>query len=299
MATRFFEPRSGGTVRTCMGSDPDVPAFAKLLIDTLRVRLPKLLMTKPAEPATFFNETDKQLDKAVSEDPARRRREFLEYVNDPTLEQDLPQAMGKRLATYEHDPRCKALLEILALAESKVPLGFTEDIAKHFQPSTMVGFVEVLEPLEEARKLSYEARARALKRALENAAEYLYRPFLTIIWALTCRAREDAPPPPSTLGKLIRELRQRLPQGSPLLDLDAGWLRNGAAHGNWKYHPEQDLVEVWDEHRSPVTFTVSALLARVEAWGVLSVKILWAVMMGYLGKNWAALRALVASELEA
>ncbi len=281
-----------------MEPDPNVPAFAKLLIDTLRDRLPKLVMTKPAEPQTFFNETNKQLDKAVSEDPARRRREFLECINDPKLEQDLPQAMGKRLASYDQDPRCKALLDLLTVAESKVPLGFTEDIATHFQPSTMVGFIEVLEPLEEARKLSGEARARALKRALENAGEYLYRPFLTIIWRLTCRTHGDAPPPPSTLGKLIRELRQRLPQGSPLLDLDAGWLRNGAAHGNWKYHPDQDLVEVWDEHRSPAKFTVSDLLARVEAWGVLSVKILWAVMMDYLGKNWSAIRALVASELK-
>jgi hypothetical protein len=281
----------------------DKPAAAdemgpvKELLPVLLGRLPGFAVKRPLEPATFLHEAKADLQARINAGTTDRRAELVAFFSDPNFPKKIEESAQQLLAPFASDPRLVALQQLVDQAETKAPLSFLEDIYWHFQDPLLTKLSDVLEKLEKARKLTGESQSRAMKDALEKAGESLYLPFLRIVWNLTGRAQGKLPSSIDTLGKLIKDLEPRLPAGTPLLDKDAGWLRNGATHEDWRYLPVTAEIEVRDKHHPPVCFKSQVLLERVEGWCILSVKILWAVMQSYQAKHWQEIASLALAEL--
>lgn len=90
---------------------------------------------------------------------------------------------------------------------------------------------------------------------------------------------------PKTFGQVVGQLSARL-QGYPgLVDADAGWRRNGATHGHWKYQPDDDSLLMWDDKVSPSAITVNELIDKLNAKYQIAGPTLERVAQLYLFRN--------------
>ncbi|MDQ2938682.1 MAG: hypothetical protein M3R67_14450, partial [Acidobacteriota bacterium] len=70
-----------------------------------------------------------------------------------------------------------------------------------------------------------------------------------------------------------------------LVDGEAGWRRNAAAHGHWKYEPNGDFLIMWDDKVPPSTIPVKDLIDRVNDMYQISGPTLERVAQLYLFRN--------------
>ncbi|HVS80752.1 MAG TPA: hypothetical protein VHE60_03375 [Pyrinomonadaceae bacterium] len=184
------------------------------------------------------------------------------------------------------NPRASLLLKLISEADRTVPLvsicvlrdatQSLERLRPQLEP------VDLLISLESTRG---EARARALIRAYRETAEWLYEPYLRILWPLANFALKDYRPEPKYFGQLVIQLSDRLQNYPGLVDAEAAWRRNGAAHNHWKYEPNGDLLTMWDDNVSPKTIAVDKLIERLNDMYQLSGPTLERVAQLYLFRN--------------
>jgi hypothetical protein len=63
----------------------------------------------------------------------------------------------------------------------------------------------------------------------------------------------------------VIQLALKLKDYPGLVDEDAGWRRNAAAHGHWQYERKDDAIIMWDERHPWSTITVDELYAKLLA----------------------------------
>ena len=65
-------------------------------------------------------------------------------------------------------------------------------------------------------------------------------------------------------GQLVIQLSQRLRAYPGLVDSEAGWRRNAAAHRHWEYEAKDDLLIMWDDSTPRSSIKVVELLKRLN-----------------------------------
>lgn len=96
-------------------------------------------------------------------------------------------------------------------------------------------------------------------RALQDVAEHVYKPYLEALWDFVRLLEGKELQAGKSFGQLVNMLEPKLTTYPILLECRAGWLRNAAAHGNWRYLPEFDSIEAWDRNHPKKQFTVEEL----------------------------------------
>ena len=274
------------------GTSPSMdPGPLRELVEIFLQELPSFIKKGGREPATLMSRLRSRFDKEVDAISEERAREFVAFLASPILEVHSRAKAASLDALHSEDPRWQALMALIAEVEARKPETVFSEIEPYWSTFRVEKLAEVLDPLMEARGSVGELRARAVVRTVAAAAELLYFPYLGVVWRLTCHSRGEEPGKLEKSGVLVQNLVQRLPQGSPLCDSDAGWLRNAAAHGSWRYLSETDSLELWDLKRSPKILSTTELLARVEGWSSLSAKLLRDAIFVYLGRNWKWIRS--------
>jgi hypothetical protein len=204
------------------------------------------------------------------------------------------------LKPYEKDPRTLELMALIDQADAKVDMAFMEYVADFLiSPDTFGHMVSTGETLGEAKKLNGEPRARKVIQAIDSVAELLYQPFLVRVRALHLCSQGRAVTPAPTFGMLVNELAANMP-GSLLVDPDAGWLRNSAEHGRWRYLPPSNSLLMWDLKHPEQLFKVDEIMERAWGWHKLSISILQRLYRLNTKKHWpriwAELKPLIKAE---
>lgn len=223
-------------------------------------------------PATLIQRAEAVCRQAVKHQVAQRGQSIaqgiLDVLKEPSIWQQWEELASSAVRQSKEwaaaDGRYSLLLKLIGEADSQVPLVSSLTLstlspAEHFRR-----LCEPADLLEQAARERGEVRARATVRALREIAEMLYHPYLRVLWCLTCFAREEWPTTPQRFGALVTGAEKRLHDGYPgLVDPDAGWLRNAAAHSHWQYLSNVDCVYLWDVNGRHGQFAVIELLSRV------------------------------------
>jgi hypothetical protein len=171
-----------------------------------------------------------------------------------------------RMAKQEamRNPRASLLLKLISKADQNVPL-----VSMMFLRDAMQSLERLRAQLEPADLLvslestKGEDRARALVRAYRETTEWLYDPYLRVLWGLANFAFNEAKVEPAKFGQLVVQLSQRLQAYPGLVDSEAGWRRNAAAHRHWEYDSKGDLLIMWDNKVPRSSIPVTDLISRL------------------------------------
>jgi hypothetical protein len=172
-----------------------------------------------------------------------------------------------RMAKLEamRNPRASLLLRLISEADQNVPLVsimFLRDATQSLE--RLRSQLEPADLLVSLDSKSGEDRARALVRAYRETAEWLYEPYLRVLWRLANFALNEAKIEPTKFGQLVIQLSQRLQAYPGLVDSEAGWRRNAAAHGHWEYDSKSDLLIMWDDKMPRSSMPVTELISRLS-----------------------------------
>ena len=200
------------------------------------------------------------------------RRDFKELIAD-----------AKRRAFA--DGRASLLLRLISKADERLPLVSLALLLDHGHP--LKSFRQQSEPVDliaEAQSSRGEQRARAAVRAYREVAEWLYDPYARTLWKLACLARNEWQEEPKKFGNLVTQLARKLADYPGLVEADAGWRRNAAAHGHWEY-VRADTLKMWDERHPPEEIAVDELYSKVEGMFRIAGPTLSHVAQLYLVRN--------------
>lgn len=201
-------------------------------------------------------------------------REFLLY---------LPRAAKKEASA---NPSYSLLLKLINKADEQAPLISLGALFTAADPTnTLRPQCEPLDLIEQAESSRGEARAKAAVRAYLEVAEWLYKPYLHRLWLLSCVVTNDWRKRPEHFGNLVVQLSQKLPDYPGLIEIDAGWRRNAAAHGHWEYAAAEDALVMWDKNRPPSKVPVEDLMAQIHSMYRISGPTLAWVAQLYLFRN--------------
>ena len=153
-----------------------------------------------------------------------------------------------RIAKQEamRNPRASLLLKLINQADQNVSL-----VSMIFLYDSMQSLKRLrcqLEPADLLASLDSTTggvRARAYLRAYRETAEWLYEPYLRVLWNLTNFAFNEDKILPKNFGPLVEQLSVRLRDYPGLVDAEAGWRRNAASHTHWEYDEKTDALTMW------------------------------------------------------
>jgi hypothetical protein len=230
----------------------------------------------PAQPPT--PDQTQNLNKIV--------RLLRRYPIQQELQQFVQQLLRLTKREAMRDARASLLLKLISEADQTVPLMPMLVLQEAAHPiERLRPQLEPVDLLMSLESTSGEARARALIRAYRETAEWLYEPYLRILWPLANFALNDFRPEPKPFGQVVTQLSDRLQNYPGLVDADAGWRRNSAAHRHWKYQPADDLLVMWDDNVAPSTITVNELVAKLNDMYQISGPTLERIAQLYLFRN--------------
>lgn len=179
------------------------------------------------------------------------------------LLQYLPRAAKKEASA---NPNYSLLLKLIGKADEQVPLISLAALFNAADPTNNLRpQCEPLDLIEQAENSKGEARAKAVIRAYLEVAEWLYKPYLRRLWLLSCVITNDWRVRPEHLGNLVVQLERRLADYPGLVEGNAGWRRNAAAHGHWEYVKTEDALIMWDKNRPQEKVPIRELLAQVNS----------------------------------
>lgn len=184
----------------------------------------------------------------------------------------------KFLETVEHvknaaaeDERYSLILKLMHKADETVPLASLFVAYRYVDPKGMIVPQSVpLNLLRRAGETSGEARATAVLDALVKTAEFLYKPYVQTVWALSYVKEGKPLPKAPEFGDLVRVSYERLSDYPGLVEPDAGWMRNSAVHSLPDYIPEEDSLWMWDRNHPRTKVRVDDLLEMVQRMYLIS-----------------------------
>jgi hypothetical protein len=189
---------------------------------------------------------------------ARAKKKFLETVE-----------FIKRAAA--EDERYSLLLKLMHKADESVPHGSLFVSFMYADQKGMIVPQSVpLKLLQQAEETSGEARAAAVLDALAKTAEFLYKPYVQTVWALSYVKEGKPLPKAPEFGDLVRVTHERLSDYPGLVEPDAGWMRNSAVHNLPDYVPEEDSLWMWDRNHPRTMVRVDDLLELVQRMYLIS-----------------------------
>ncbi len=165
----------------------------------------------------------------------------------------------KKLAA--EDARYSLLLKLMHEADKQVSFASLTVFRWHGDPeAAWMTQCAPLDLLEQAAQQRGEARAKTVLRAFFETAEYLYKPYLWTLWYLSYVREGKVPPQAPDFGELVKQTHRRLRDYAGLVEPDAGWMRNSAAHNMPEYVLGEDSVVMWDRTHEPTKVRVDDLL---------------------------------------
>ncbi len=131
-----------------------------------------------------------------------------------------------------------------------------EDLVKAFEPYDLI---------KEFKNQKGEKAAKTAIRIYREVVEMLYENYVKAICEFTelLEGKKQIKSYQS-LGVLVDQLPRRLNKlgYSELIDADAGWIRNAACHGQWKYIPEKNKIALWDKKKTGKEFSAQELFEK-------------------------------------
>lgn len=191
------------------------------------------------------------------------------------------------------EPAASKLLSLTMEADKRIPyvafLGLVPP-----KPDYSMRLVDCGACLVRAEKARGEIRAREVMDAFRRIAEHLYPRYLQTLLRLRKLKDGKWTNASGSTGNLLGAFSDRLrSEFSTLVEYDAAFFRNAAAHGNLEYL-ENDKVRIWNEDppgtvkRGPEDFVVDALLERAETM-FLHARSVERVMLAYWNRTLAKL----------
>jgi hypothetical protein len=181
------------------------------------------------------------------------------------------------------DDRYSLLLKLMHKADEKVPFAglivsmFYADPEKMLVPQSVP-----LQLLRRAEKLRGEERAIVMLDALAKTVEFVYKPYIHVIWMLSYIKEGKRPPQPPELGDMIKVAAEQLADYPGLVERDAVWMRNSAVHNLPAYIPEEDSLWLWDRKHPRKKIGVEELLIMVQRMYLISANTIQRVGQLYL-----------------
>lgn len=169
------------------------------------------------------------------------------------------------------DGRYSLLLRLMHDTDKRVPFASLLVHAWHCDPKTVwLQQCAPMDLLEQAGREKGEARATTVLRALHVTAEAVYKPYLLTLWCLSYIKEGRMPPQAPGFGELVTQTHRRLTDYPGLVEPDAGWMRNSAAHNMPEYVVGEDAVIVWDKTHGRKKVRVDDLLEMVQRMYLIS-----------------------------
>jgi hypothetical protein len=230
------------------------------------------------QPKTFLANLEGDFKAFEQTLPGRERRIwrlvwflFGKLVVQIQAEQIAHQMIADIKQSAATDVRYSLLLKLMHDTDKRVPFASLLVHALHGDPKT--AWLQQCAPfdlLEQAEKETGEARATTVLRALHVTAEVVYKPYLLTLWCLSYIREGEKPPQAPGFGELVTQTHRRLTDYPGLVEPDAGWMRNSAAHNMPEYVIGEDAVVVWDKSHEPKKVRVDDLLEMVQRMYLIS-----------------------------
>lgn len=244
---------------------PQLPALVKRFAKEVR----HLDVTRPAKSLAKIKSIAEKFPLNIAVDEGRLIADMRQMFASPSTQQGLrqfllylPRATKKEASA---NPHYSLLLKLISKVDEQVPLFPLAALLSAADPANTVRpQCEPLDLIEQAENSKGEARARATVRAYLEVAEWLYKPYLRRLWLLSCAAGNDWRKLPENFGSLVTQLEHKLADYPGLVEADAGWRRNAAAHGHWEYVRAEDVLVMWDKNRPKIKVPVEELLTQVN-----------------------------------
>lgn len=169
------------------------------------------------------------------------------------------------------DERYSLLLKLMHDTDKRVPFASLLVHSWHCDPKAV--WLQQCAPMDlltQAGKETGEARATTVLRALHVTAEGVYKPYLLTLWCLSYIKEGRMPPRAPDFGELVKQTHTRLADYPGLVETDAGWMRNSAAHMMFEYVIGEDAVVVWDKTHERQKVRVDNLLEMVQRMYLIS-----------------------------
>jgi hypothetical protein len=198
------------------------------------------------------------------------------------------------------DPRYSLLLKLMHKADEKVPFASVIVPLIYADPEKMlIPQSAPLKLLQQAEKLSGEARATVVLDALAKTVEFLYKPYIHTIWMLSYIKERRRPPQPPEFGDLVKVTADRLSDYPGLVERDAVWMRNSAVHNLPDYILEEDSLWLWDKNHARPKVRVDDLLRMVQRMYLISANTIQRVGQLYMFREFYLNSGLLDMLLEA
>lgn len=266
--------------------DPLVKVFTTL--DHFDVRQPATLIARlHAEITRAF--THAKRSRSVTID----REVFRSVLDSADVRDWLADAARDGAAEWKRgaaiDPRHSLLLRLIAAADATTPLVSVLALGV-FDPEREVRrLCEPVDLIEASHREAGEVRARAVIRGLRETVEFLYYPYLRIVWSLWRFQKAAWPRFPKTAGALVTQCAEAFQDAPGLVDSDAARFRNAGAHAQWSYRPADDTVAIWSRTGTspipPKILSVVALRDRLMAMYQIAGPTLFRVRLLYLYRD--------------
>ncbi len=232
-------------------------------------------------PATLLQEL--QRDSARAAEAVMARPEamdtmlaFIGEIDFAEVRRGLDEATRAAKRGAAADQRYSLLLNLVRGADAACPHIAVVAFARILQPEFYRRFCEPVDLLLTAEASKGEVRARALMRAAREIGEWLYEPYLRLLWELSEFGRgKRAKWPP--FGQLVNQCVERFAELPRLVEPQAALLRNAGAHATWVYVAAEKSIIMWDEGKTPTRVTLATLQDTVMAMWQVAGPTLWHV----------------------
>ena len=141
-----------------------------------------------------------------------------------------------------------------------------------------------LSGLAHIEKLTGERRAVEVLRAFIPVCEFLYVRVARGVRKLEMFADGETMAPGLSLGNVLAAARARNGHAARILDLDAAWIRNAAAHSRYSYIPADHALELWNKSGPRRRFPVAVLEERLNSIAEFAMTTAYDVMGHYQQK---------------
>lgn len=235
-------------------------------------------MTKPQ---TFIAQAEREFEKLSQSLPLDEIQEFGNKVaslffdalsdNQVMLRKTVTSLICFIEKAAFADPKASLILKLMHEADEKIPHVSLLVVHEYLAPQkTFVGLSKVGDYLRKAEAAMGEEKAQITLDALEKIAEHIYKPYLQSLINLTYFKEGKKPSVIPKFGGLVATARQRVSIYPGLIEPDAGWMRNSAAHSNFEYLPDEQALLMWDDKVPATKISVDDLFNKVHEMAVIS-----------------------------
>ncbi len=240
--------------------------FAKEIISKAENLDLRYLNEIKEELSTIFEKYIKEL--AENRELLNLIKDFFTELDINALLDEIKRVSNKKISEFKNeDKRIEKIINLIEDADKIVP-NISIIILSRINPNDYIR--RIAEPysfIEEIENSHGEHRARSIMRFFREVCEFLYDNYARILWELVeVLDKKVEINSKGYFGNIINNLLKKLNRINltELIEPDAAFIRNAAAHGSYEYEPKSKSIIIWDRNKAKIAIDADDLYNRAK-----------------------------------